>query len=121
MLRSLLIIAGSISLVLGIIGIFVPLLPTTPFLLLTAACFAKSSPHLHSWLLKNKWFGPYIKNYIEGKGIKLQIKIYVLILLWGTILSSVIFFVPLVWVKIFLVLIASAVTFHILKIPTNTL
>ncbi|HBX51759.1 MAG: hypothetical protein A2275_00270 [Bacteroidetes bacterium RIFOXYA12_FULL_35_11] len=121
MLRTLLIIAGSISLILGIIGIFIPMLPTTPFLLLTAACFAKSSPRLHSWLLNNKWFGLYIKNYIEGKGIKKQIKIYVLVLLWATILCSVIFFISLLWVKILLLVIAGGVTFHILKIPGNRL
>lgn len=117
MLKILLVIAGILSLALGIIGIFVPLLPTTPFLLLSAACFAKSSAKLHYWLLNNKVFGAYIKNYIEGKGIQLKIKIYALVLLWGTILLSIIVFIKLLPVKIILFLIAVGVTYHIIKIP----
>ena len=66
---------GTFFVGLGIIGIFLPLLPTTPFLLLAAACYARSSKRFYNWLLNNKWFGNYIKNYRERKGIPLQIKI----------------------------------------------
>ena len=66
---------GSISLALGVIGIFLPILPTTPFLLLTAWLYAKSSPTLYHWLLTNKYFGKYIRRYRQGLGIPLKTKI----------------------------------------------
>ena len=74
-IRLLLIIAGTVSVGLGIIGMFIPLLPTTPFLLLAAACYARSSQRLYHWLLYNKWFGKYIRNYLQRKGIPLKLKI----------------------------------------------
>ena len=87
--RGILIISGSIFLGIGIIGIVVPLLPTTPFLLLAAACYARSSEKIYNWLLNNKRFGPYIRNYIEGKGIPLKIKLYAISIIWFTIIFSV--------------------------------
>ena len=69
--RGILIISGSFFFELGIIGIVIPLLPTTPFLLLAAACYSRSSKKFYNWLLNNKWFGPYITNYLDGKGIPL--------------------------------------------------
>lgn len=109
---------GIISLVLAIIGIFLPLLPTTPFLLLSAACFAKSSKRLYNWLMNHKYLGPIIRNYRDKKAVSLQSKIYALALLWTTILSSAIFFVSILWLKILLVCIASGVTYHILRLKT---
>jgi uncharacterized membrane protein YbaN (DUF454 family) len=114
----LLLLAGIISLILAIIGIFLPLLPTTPFLLLSAACFAKSSERLYNWLMNHKYFGPIIRNYREKKSVSLHSKIYALVLLWTTILSSAIFFVTILWIKVLLVFIASAVTYHILRLKT---
>jgi uncharacterized membrane protein YbaN (DUF454 family) len=67
-IRILLVIAGTLFVGLGIIGIFIPVLPTTPFLLLAAACYARSSRKFHEWLLNNRWFGDYIRNYLQGKG-----------------------------------------------------
>ena len=69
--RYLLIISGTIFLGFGIVGIFLPILPTTPFLLLSAACYARSSQRFYYWLMNNKWFGNYIKNYNEGRGVPL--------------------------------------------------
>jgi uncharacterized membrane protein YbaN (DUF454 family) len=70
---------------LGAIGIVFPILPTTPFLLAAAACFCKSSKRMYSWLMNNKWFGEYIKNYKEGRGLPLKTKITALVVLWVTI------------------------------------
>jgi uncharacterized membrane protein YbaN (DUF454 family) len=70
---------------LGAIGIVFPILPTTPFLLAAAACFCKSSTRMYSWLMNNKWFGEYIKNYKEGRGLPLKTKITALVVLWVTI------------------------------------
>ena len=105
--------------VLGIIGILLPVLPTTPFLLLAALCYAKSSSRLYNWLLNNRWFGKYITNLREGKGIPLSVKITVITLLWVTIGFSAIFVVHIVLVRIILILIAVGVSAHILSIRTS--
>jgi uncharacterized membrane protein YbaN (DUF454 family) len=67
--RRLLIVAGTLFTGLGIIGIFVPILPTTPFLLLAAACFMRSSERFYHWLINNRILGAYVRDYMEGKGI----------------------------------------------------
>lgn len=110
-----LIFLGSLFLGLGILGIFLPLLPTTPFLLLAAACFARSSKKLYEWLLNNRWFGSYIRNYREGKGIPLKVKIVSLALLWMAIVYSTVFVASGFLVRFILVLIAICVTIHILS------
>lgn len=117
-LKYFLIIVGLVSVGLGVIGIVVPLLPTTPFLLLAATCFARSSTRCHSWLFHNKWFGKYLKNYYEGRGIPIHVKVYTLLFLWVTILSSAFLFVQVLWVRVLLGSIASAVTIHILMVKT---
>lgn len=117
LIRLILIIAGTFFLGLGILGIFLPILPTTPFLLLTAACYARSSRRLNDWLLNNKLFGNYIKNYREGKGIPLKVKILSISFLWIAILFSA-FFVDILVVRIILILVAIGVTIHILTIRT---
>ena len=116
--RYLIITAGTISLVFGIIGILLPILPTTPFLLLSAACYARSSQRFYNWLMNNKWFGNYIKNYREGKGIPLKFKIFTISLLWITILFSIYFVVDTFLVELILIIIAVGVTTHIITIKT---
>ena len=115
--RWILLSVGSLSLGLGIVGMFLPVIPTTPFLLLAAACYARSSERFYSWLLNNRWFGTHIKNYREGKGILLKIKVLVLVLLWSAIGYSIFLF-PFLWVRILLILVAIGVTLHILYIRT---
>ena len=109
---------GTFFVGLGIMGIFLPLLPTTPFLLLAAACYARGSKRFYNWLLNNRWFGNYIKNYREGKGIPLKTKILSISLLWATIGYSTVFVVGIPFVRVGLILIAIAVTTHILSIKT---
>jgi len=116
--RYLLIIAGTIFLGFGIIGIFLPILPTTPFLLLAAACYARSSQRFYNWLMNNKWFGNYIKNYHEGRGVPLKFKIFTISLLWITILTSIYFVINNFWIEIILIIIAIGVTIHIITIKT---
>jgi uncharacterized membrane protein YbaN (DUF454 family) len=118
LIRWLWIIAGSISLALGIIGIFLPLLPTTPFLLLTAACYARGSSRLHNWFLNNKLFGKYIRNYREGKGIPARSKVLALALLWLTIGFSIFYVIPILIMKIILLTIAILVSLYIISLPT---
>ncbi|WP_080872051.1 YbaN family protein [Oceanobacillus timonensis] len=118
MKKAFLVSCGSLSLGLGIIGIILPLLPTTPFLLLSAACYAKSSERLYHWLLENKYFGSYIKNYRAGKGIPLKAKITAVTVLWLSLSFTIFFVIPLVAVKILLALIGAYITGFILKQKT---
>jgi len=117
-LRILLVIAGTVCVGLGIVGIFVPVLPTTPFLLLAAVCYARSSQRLHGWLLNNKWFGSYIRNYLEKKGIPLKVKVVTITILWITIGASVAFAVETLALKLILVIIAIGVSIHVLSVRT---
>lgn len=117
-IRICLIITGIFFVGVGTLGIILPLLPTTPFLVLAAMCFSRSSERFHNWLLNNKWFGAYIKNYREGKGISLRQKIIVLSLLILTIGYSCLFLLDRIAGRIILVLIAIGISIHILRLPT---
>ncbi|UCG84685.1 MAG: YbaN family protein [Dehalococcoidia bacterium] len=114
--RPLLIAVGSFSVGLAFIGIFVPILPTVPFLLLAAACYARSSERFSNWLLNNRLFGKVIRDYRDGKGVPPRTKAIAIGLLWITISLSIAFVVNLLAFKVILVLIATGVTIHILTI-----
>ena len=116
--KILYITAGSVSLGLGVLGIFVPLLPTTPFLLLTLFCYSKSSDYLYNRVLHNKYLGKYLQEYLENKGIRIHIKIYILTLLWVGIGSCILFVVNTIWLKLLLLGIAIGVSMHILSFKT---
>lgn len=123
--KAIWLIVGFICLSLGAIGMVLPILPTTPFLLAAAACFCKSSTRMYNWLLGNKWFGEYIKNYREGRGLPMRTKIMALIILWVTIGVSIIFLLnrllpPQLVLPMQLIMgaIAVGVSIHILKLPT---
>jgi uncharacterized membrane protein YbaN (DUF454 family) len=111
--RRLLVAAGTLCAGLGILGIFIPILPTTPFLLLAAACYLRSSERFYRWLTSNRVFGAYVRNYIEGRGMPIRIKILTILLLWLTIGLSIAFAVQNLVVRIVLVSIAVGVTAHI--------
>jgi len=117
--KILFITLGTFFVGIAIVGIIIPILPTTPFLLLSAALYARSSKRFYDWLLNNRLFGKYIKNYREGKGIPVYLKIMVITLLWVTIGVSIVFAVELWVVRILLVVIALGVSIHILKIRTS--
>jgi uncharacterized membrane protein YbaN (DUF454 family) len=118
--RALYFIAGSLCLTLGIIGIVIPILPTTPFLLLAAACYASSSEKAYNWMLNNKVFGRYIRDYREGKGLPVKIRIFIITFLWITIIISIIF-IKILWVQVLLLIIAILVSIHVALIrPKKT-
>jgi len=117
-LKLLMIFLGTLFVILGTVGIFLPLVPTTPFLLLAAICYARGSRKFYEWLMNNKLFGSYIRNYLEKRGIPLKTKIVAIAMLWGFILFSAFTVIPLVLVRFLLLLIAVGVTIHILKLPT---
>ena len=81
-------VMGALALLLGILGIFLPLLPTTPFLLLASWCFARGSSRLHRWLLSHRVFGEYLRNFEAGRGIPLKAKIVATVLLWSSLLMA---------------------------------
>jgi uncharacterized membrane protein YbaN (DUF454 family) len=116
--RGLFILAGTFFLVLGGVGIVLPILPTTPFLLLAAACYYKGSERMHRWMLNNRWFGGYIRNYKEGRGISLRAKVLTLSLLWVVMGYSALFMVNLILVQMALLIIAVGVSIHVLTRPT---
>lgn len=113
--RHSLIALGTICLAIGIIGIFTPILPTTPFLLLAAACYLRSSQRFHSWLMNNRIFGSYIRNYTEGRGIPIKVKLFTIALLWVTIGISI-WATANVIVTAVLLVVAVGVTLHIVFI-----
>lgn len=119
MIRIIRLSLAFISLALGIAGIFLPLLPTTPFLLLSAAFFAKSSEKYYNKLIDHKTLGPYIKNFRENRSIPLRVKIVSVSLLWITILCSAFFAVEKIAVRILLIAIAIGVSIHILSYKTK--
>ena len=114
--KILLIATGTFLIGVSIVGIFIPVLPTTPFLLLAAALYARSSKRFYNWLVNNRILGRYIKNYREGKGIPLKAKIIAISILWITIGYSTIFAMEILWVRILLVIIAIGVTVHIVRV-----
>lgn len=116
--RRIWIILGSLFLGIGILGALLPLLPTTPFLVLSAVCYARGSERFYNWLLNNKWFGNYIRNYLEGKGIPWKSKVATIALLWITIGCSAAFAVQSITIRMILIVIALGVTTHILFIHT---
>lgn len=117
-MKRLFTVIGTLSLCLGILGVFVPLLPTTPLLLLAAACYARGSDRLHGWLINHRWFGAYIRDYRAGNGIPLRAKVTAIPLIWATIGMTASYAVSQAWLRILLVIIAAGITVYLLSIPT---
>jgi uncharacterized membrane protein YbaN (DUF454 family) len=116
--RGLFVFAGTVSLGLACIGIVLPVLPTTPFLLLTAGCYLKGSKRMYTWLLNHKLFGQYIRSYVEGKGVSEKAKALTLALMWIAIGYAALFTVPVLVMQVALFIIALVVTIHVIKLPT---
>jgi len=117
--RAVFFVAGTVSLALGTIGIVLPVLPTTPFLLLALACYCRSSKRMTKWVLTNKYFGSYIRRYKEGKGIPIKTKIIAIAILWIAISYSAFFIVNIWWIiQLILFTIAITVSIHIIRLPT---
>ncbi|HEX5841401.1 MAG TPA: YbaN family protein [Pseudomonas sp.] len=115
--RYSLLAIGWLSVALGVIGIFLPVLPTTPFLLLAAACFMRSSKRFYLWLVNHPQLGPWVVDYLSGQGIPLKGKVYAIGLMWLSIgISS--YLVPLFWARLFMLSSAVLVSLYILKQKT---
>ena len=119
-MKIFLILVGWIAVVLGVLGIFLPLLPTTPFLLLASACFARGSKRMHNWLQTNRVFGKYLRNYENGYGIPLRAKIWILIFMWCSMGYSLWKLQHLLPLQILLVAIGACVTVYLTRfVPTD--
>ena len=112
-MRTCLKITGVVCVALGFAGVFLPLLPTTPFLLLALYLFARSSPEYAKKVLGHKLLGPYVRGYVSKRGIPLRVKLVAIGVMWAGMLLSAFVFVPAGWVRWLLLLIAAAVTLHI--------
>jgi uncharacterized membrane protein YbaN (DUF454 family) len=110
---------GTVSLALGTLGIFLPLLPTTPFYLLTAWLYMRGSQKMYHKVMNNKFFGTIVRNFQEDKTIPLKIKIISVSMIWCTITISAFWAVSILWVRLLLFAIAIGVTLHILSYPTK--
>ncbi|MCB2155085.1 YbaN family protein [bacterium] len=111
---------GVVSVGLGVLGIFLPLLPTTPLLLLAAFCFARGSDRMYGWLVSHRIFGSYIRSYREYNAVTIQTKIIAIALLWVAIGSSVVFFLESESLRVTLLLIATGVTVYLVSLKTLT-
>lgn len=107
---------GWLSVSLGVLGIFLPLLPTTPFMLLAAGCFARSSERFYCWITSHPKYGPMIADYLAGKGLPMRAKYLAVSLLWLSILFGV-YWVDFVWAKLAMLLTAVAVTAYLWRLP----
>ena len=117
--RYLYFTSGILLVAIGVIGIFLPILPTTIFLILASACFVKSSPQANEWLRNHKILGAYIKNYQDKSGLTIKAKVFNIALLWIMILSSAFFFTEELFIKLLLLAIAIGVTIHLLMVKTK--
>ena len=117
-MKYLLIILGSICLALGVIGIFLPLLPTTPFLLLAAALYVRSSDKLYQWLIHQKYLGNYIRNFREHRAIPLHAKILSISMVWITLVYCAMTISEHIAIKALFIVLAAGVTWHILTYKT---
>lgn len=118
MKKTLLLIFGFIFMTLGALGIILPVLPTTPFMLLAAGCFSGSNKKMENWIKKNKYFGSYINNYQNGLGVPKKIKMKSIAYLWISLIICT-FFMDKLWVKLLIFMIGSLVTIHLLSLKTK--
>lgn len=117
-MRLFLTLMGLISLGLGILGAFLPVLPTTPLLLLSAALFLRGNEKLYDWLMNHPKLGTYISNFTKHKAIPLRVKVVSITFLWLTLLNCAIFVTDHIALRLFFLVLAVAVTLHILSYKT---
>jgi uncharacterized protein len=116
--RILLTLLGFLFASIGIIGILFPVLPTTPWLLLAAACWMRSSTRFYDWLMNHRILGSYLRNYREHRGITARHRLVTLAFLWAGISISALFLVSRLWLSVLLFAIAVGVTIHLVSLKT---
>jgi uncharacterized membrane protein YbaN (DUF454 family) len=119
LVRALLVAAGCLCVALGVLGIFLPLLPTTPFMLLAAACFARSSRRFHDWLLANRTFGPLIHEWRKHRSVPYRTKLTAIGLMALTMGTSIVFFVQPLWLKLLIAATGVTVAVWLYRLPSR--
>jgi uncharacterized membrane protein YbaN (DUF454 family) len=109
---------GWLCVVLGFVGVFIPGMPTTVFLLVAAWCFFRSSPRAHTWLLEHRILGPYVRDLMSGKGMPVRSKVIAISVMWVACGSSAWFFVPVTWAKAVVLACALIGSVMVLRVPT---
>lgn len=117
-LRWILFCCGWISVVAGFAGVFLPLVPTVPFLLLAVACFARSSERFHRWLVEHNLLGPLVRDYLNGAGMPLRAKRIAIGMIWVSFPATIFMFAQVFWLKMLLMILASGITLYLLYLPT---
>ena len=118
-LRWILICCGWVSIAAGVVGVFLPLVPTVPFLLLAVACFDRSSVRFHSWLVDHVYLGPLLRDYLNGDGIPLRAKRMAIGMVWVSFPASTFLFARHLWLKVLLMSAAVGITLYLLSLPTS--
>lgn len=116
--RAALIALGWLAVAAGVAGIFLPLVPTVPFLLLAAACFARSSARFHAWLVDHNYLGPLVRDYLNGTGIPARVRLTAVGMVWVSFPTSALFFARATWLRLVLVAIAIGITLYLFSLPT---
>jgi uncharacterized membrane protein YbaN (DUF454 family) len=119
LVRGLLLAAGCLCVALGALGVFLPLLPTTPFMLLAAACFARSSRRFHDWLLATRAFGPLIYEWRRHRSVPYRTKLTAIALMALTMGTSIVFFVEPLWLKLAIAAVGLAVSIWLYRLPSR--
>lgn len=117
--RGLLIFLGSSALVLGVVGIFVPVLPTVPFILLASICYARASVRFYNWLMNHRYFGPPLLEWQRTKALPVHVKVFAITLIILSAGFSIIFLIRPTWVKVVVGSVCSGVIVYLLRIPTR--
>ncbi|MBP2170182.1 uncharacterized membrane protein YbaN (DUF454 family) [Erwinia toletana] len=116
MQRILLLVVGWLAIALGTLGVVLPLLPTTPFILLAAWCFARSSPRFHHWLLYRSWFGSYIRHWQQHRALPPKAKGRAIVFIIITFAVSL-WLVKIVWLRILLICMLCVLVIFMLRLP----
>jgi uncharacterized membrane protein YbaN (DUF454 family) len=119
LMRGLFLVFGTIALVLGVLGIFLPLLPTTPFILLAAACYARGSRRFYEWLLSQRTFGPIVHEWQQHRSIPYRTKVTAIVLMSATLGTSIIFFVRPAWLKVALAVMGIGLAVWLYRMPSR--
>lgn len=117
--RVTLLAVGTSSLVIGVVGIFVPVLPTTPFVLLAAGCYARGSERFHRWLTGSRLFGPTIREWELHHSIRYRTKLYAIAMMAASLGASIVFFVEPPWLKAALAAFGVALAVWMYRIPSR--
>lgn len=116
--KGIFVICGTLCVVLAVLGMFLPVLPTTPFLLLAAFLYSRSSEKFYNHLLNNRWCGEYLRNYRDGRGIAAKQKVITIAILWATMAYGIWFVGSAIWISLILLAIASGVTIFLITVKT---